>query len=250
MAREWALRGVDEEELRPEPKPEPPKTPKGKWENYWYHYKWHTVIGVAAAVVLGVLIKSIVTRDPPDYQVILGTQGSASQEAVDKLQSVLEQYGADVDGDGKVEVQIDALYFAANDPQMLSANATKLMANLSMSDVMLYIFDEDTYRDRIVAQETDGYRFFTPLDGVEIPAGGQLSSDGYYWNWKGSGLQKDAAMKSLPEDLLFGVRSVSGTTGNEKGQKNHDQAMALLKAFLKQKPQAAAVSETADASAP
>ena len=70
MAREWLLRGVNEEELWPRPKTEPPKTPKGWFENFWYHYKWHSIAAVAA-VVLSVLIAQSIRKDDPDYLLFL-----------------------------------------------------------------------------------------------------------------------------------------------------------------------------------
>lgn len=73
------LVGVDEEELKPDPKPEGPKTPKGKWENYWYHYKWHTIGALFIVVVLAITIGQMVNRDDPDYTIMLVTENGSAR---------------------------------------------------------------------------------------------------------------------------------------------------------------------------
>ena len=231
MAREWALRGLSEEELRPDPKPEAPKTPRGKIENFWYHYKWHTIAIFAAAVILSVMIGQLVTRDNPDYMVILATQTFVPDAAKDKISSELQKYGRDIDGDGKIEVTIDSISLA-NDSQLGSANQMKFITHLSAVDVMFYIMDKETYDSRIAAQESGDFRVFAPIN---LNAEG-IEGDGRYWNWKDSGLRKDEAMKGMPENLYFCVRNVSETVNKKESKRMYEQCMELLRAYLSQKP--------------
>ncbi|MDD2361985.1 MAG: hypothetical protein PHH84_03365 [Oscillospiraceae bacterium] len=231
MAREWALRGMSEEELAPPPKPEPPKTPRGKIENYWYHYKWHTIAAVLIIIVSSVLIGQIVTKDSPDYTVVLATQNYVSDITRERLESELEAYGRDIDGDGKVEVMIDAISFTA-DTQYGLANSTKFIAHLAAADIMLFIIDKESYDSKIANTEVDGYLFFTPI-GVQVTG---LEGDGRYWNWKEDAIRKDEAMQGMPENLFFGVRSVGGTSEKEDSKKIHEQSLELLRAYLTKKP--------------
>ncbi len=232
MAREWALRGVSEDELRPTPKPEGPKTPRGKLENYWYHYKWHTVAVAAIVVILSVIIGQIVTRDDPDYNLTLVTKSFVTDTAKLKLESELAGFGRDIDGDGKVEVRIDAIILS-DDAQMGYANKQKLIAQLAAGDTMFYIFDKPSYEENIERLETGDYRFFAPI-GAAVD--GIVETEENYWNWKGSQLQKYEEFKDLPEEIYFGVRSVSGTSDNKKSKKLHEESLELLEAFLTKKP--------------
>ncbi|MDD3692390.1 MAG: hypothetical protein PHX02_00590 [Oscillospiraceae bacterium] len=230
MAREWALRGVSEEELKPHPKPEPPKTPRGKFENYWYHYKWHTIAAVAISIVLTVMIWQLVTRDDPDYRLVIATDSYFSQQAVDKLEAAFEAYGRDIDGDGKVEVFAEVLTLGG-DMQYGMANKTKLIAHLTAADTMFFAFDKKTLEENIKSQEKDGFKFFAPID-VEVDG---LEDEGRYWNWKNSPLRDDKAMEGTPKDLYFGVRSISGTSDKKSSKELHEQSMELLRAFLTDK---------------
>ena len=230
MARERYLLGVSEEELRPDPKPEGPKTPKAKWDNYWYHYKWHTIGGLFIVIVATVLIVQMATKNNPDYTIVLATDTYTSDEACQRLQTELETYGRDIDGDGKVEVEIENLYLGSSDSQYSYTYKTKLIAHLSSADMMFYIFDKASYDDNIANQETDGYQFFTPI-GVSVNG---LEGDGRYWNWKSDALRTDPALSSMPENLYFGVRDVSGTASKQTAL--HDQCLELLQAFLTKTP--------------
>ena len=87
MAREWLLRGVDPEELKPDQKIEAPDTPKGWLENFWYHHKWTFLGGVFLAVILIVLVTQLITRDTPDYHVVLMTKRLLREKSVPLITS-------------------------------------------------------------------------------------------------------------------------------------------------------------------
>ena len=101
MAREWLLRGVDPEELKPTPKEEIPQTVQSRWENFWYHHKLKFWLIAFAAVVLIILVVQIVKRDNPDYRVLFTSEKYYTDKDLDELAVYLEQYGEDVDGDGR-----------------------------------------------------------------------------------------------------------------------------------------------------
>ena len=227
MAREMYLVGVSEEELRPDPKPEGPKTPKDKLSNFWYHYKWAVIIGAVVAVFLVVLIVQLVTRDDPDYRVLLATEEMMSDAWADVLGEELAAYGRDIDGDGKVEVDVETLFTGSQD-QFGMANQTKLMAHLSAGDVMFFVFDKATYDRMIVPQLTEGYQFYQTI-GLDVEG---ISEDGRYWNWKDDPMRSLQGLDQLPEDLYFGVREAGGTAASEKSEQMNKEAMELLQNFL------------------
>lgn len=243
MAREMYLVGVDDEELKPDPKPEGPKTPKGKWENYWYHYKWHTLGAITAAIVLTVLIVQMVTKEKPDYELVVVTKNAVLQETLDHMEAALEQYGRDLNGDGQVDVRIQNIWLGESQDQMAVANQQRFVLSISTGDAMFYAFTPEVYQDRILTQEQelDDYHFFDEL-GVQADG---VSEDGRYWNWKGDPLQQHEWVKDIaPEDLYFGVRTAAGVVGGDKPKRLHDDCMALLKAYITKKPLAAPGGET------
>ena len=227
MAREMYLVGVDEEELRPDPKPEGPKKPKDKLSNFWYHYKWVVIVGVIAAVFLTIVIGQILTRDDPDYLVVLATEEMVADGWADLLGEEMASYGRDLDGDGKVEVTVEALYTGGRD-QVAMANQTKLMAHLSAGDVMFIVMDQASYEDTILPQLTDDYRFYEVI-GVDVDG---MSEDGRYWNWKDDPMRSKMGLDELPENLYFGVREADGMAGGKKSTQMSEECLELLRNFL------------------
>lgn len=228
MAREMLLAGVDPEELKPTPKAEPPKTPKGKWENFWYHYKWAfwgTLFGV---IVLGVLVGQLVTRDPADYHVLLMTKYTYLDRDLAVLEQELAAFGEDIDGDGKVEVLIQNCGMGAIGSQEYSTSIQTVQAHLMAGDVLLFVWEPTYYEQFMKSVEgisEEGYEFLTPLsfenEGV--------TEDGKIWDWKTDPRREKLGLKTLPEQLYFGVRNASGTAGEQ--QELHQQCVALLEAF-------------------
>ena len=127
MARERYLRGISEEELRPDPRPiEQPKTPKSWLENFWYHHKVGTLIGAFGLVALIILIVSTVTRVTPDYKAVMVTKNGLLPDEVTYFEEILAQYGEDINGDGKVVVSINNLCLGAQAYANQQANAQAL----------------------------------------------------------------------------------------------------------------------------
>ena len=229
MAREWALAGVPEEELQPPPPPSKPQTPKGKWENFWSHYKW-VVFGVTAGLlVLTVLIVQMATRDEPDYFIPLVTDEPMNEVQIVALKAALTPYAQDLDGDGKVEIQLENWYLNPKNgtalAQSVYVNSQNLTVHLAAGDRMLFLFQDTTYRDRIYNLLSVGAEFFTPLS---LPAD-SLAENGTCWDWYGTALQKSEEMSGLPEHLYFGVRGATGTA--EKQQESFQQSLDLLMNF-------------------
>ena len=238
MAREMYLVGVEEDELKPPPKPEPPKTPKGKWDNYWYHYKWQNIGVLAAVVILTVLIVQMVTKDSPDYRLILVTGQGIPTEATDLLAADLEKYGRDVNGDGEVKVSIENLYLGTGDrpDQMAMVNNQKLTTYIGAGEGMFFAFGKDQYEDRVVQYieaDSDGAHLF---DTLAVSAAG-VGEESLYWNWKDDPIRKNEIIeKTMPEEMYFGIRQATGSASSKKAAKEHDVCMELLRAYILKQP--------------
>ena len=145
MAREMYLVGVDETELEPPKPPEPPKGFKAKWQNFWYHYKWPVVLGALAVVAVIILVAQMVNREHPDYHMIIASTKNLPVPANDAFAAELEQYGRDLNRDGKVLVSIEFLYVGSDGGQLSAVNQQKFTATMFAGDTLFFGFSPDYY---------------------------------------------------------------------------------------------------------
>ena len=127
--------------------PEPPReyTKKEKAANWW-HYHWMAVVVAVLVVVFGVwIIKDTVFQTRPDVQVAYVGTSDLPTDTVTALQDALTPFCSDLNGDGKVVVQVDSYtvdFDAADentDAYYQMAGVTRLSAELS-SGGKTYIF--------------------------------------------------------------------------------------------------------------
>ena len=127
--------------------PEPPReyTKKEKAANWW-HYHWMAVVVAVLVVMFGVwIIKDTVFQTRPDVQVAYVGTSDLPTDTVTALQDALTPFCSDLNGDGKVVVQVDSYtvdFDAANestDAYYQMAGVTRLSAELS-SGGKTYIF--------------------------------------------------------------------------------------------------------------
>ena len=228
MAREWLLRGVDPEELKPAEKITAPITPKGWLENFWYHHKWAFLGGLFALVVGVVLVVQLVTRDLPDYHVLLMTKQTYIDTDVQALEQTLAAYGQDLDGDGKVEVSIQNCRIAKDTNQQYNSGFQMVQAHLMAGDVLFFVWDESAYKmfmDGLDNVLEEGVTFLTPL-----PATAGVEQEGTLYNWSGHPCRGEESLQRYPETLYFGVRDTHGTA--DDAAELHKDCMDLLTAFM------------------
>ena len=90
--------------------PEPPReyTKKEKAANWW-HYHWMAVVVAVLVVVFGVwIIKDTVFQRRPDVQIAYVGTSDLPADTVTALQDALTPFCSDLNGDGKVVVQVDS----------------------------------------------------------------------------------------------------------------------------------------------
>ena len=137
-------RDIDPADLAP--RAEKQYTRKERWANWWdYNLKWVLLIGIAAAFVAYSFIGQYFFTTKPDYNVAAVAPYYLPDDTVTALQEQLARYGEDLNGDGKVVVQVDSYtvdFDAANentDAYYQMAGVTRLSAELS-SGGKTYIF--------------------------------------------------------------------------------------------------------------
>lgn len=169
-----------------------PTTFKQKRENFWFHYKWH-VIGIAFAVVaLGLLVSQCISMPNYDFSVVYFSYTPAIDNQTDLIADYFEKYGEDVNGDGKVEVQILNCSFsnAPGDIQYRNSQLQKLQTFISGEyKAMLYITDQESikyfdilesekasmFESEPILLDEEFYKITTFNDDEKLPEGLQVS---------------------------------------------------------------------------
>lgn len=148
MAREGYLLHAGEEEIHKGDAELKPDTPKKKWDNFWFYHKWHVVIAIVVIILAAFFIHDMVTKVNPDYEIGMITEATYPSDLVDGLQAQLAKYGEDLNGDGKVVVQVNQYVLSAGDEpdaamaQMQEASFVKLSADLSSGTSVIFITDK------------------------------------------------------------------------------------------------------------
>ena len=140
-------------EVRSIPRPAAPEQPLSAQEqkkrsraNWWY-YHWG-IVAVAAVVAVSVVYAAhgLMTAVDPDYTVAVVTAESLPDEAVQNLQSALEQYADDANGDGTVLVQVNNYTWSANasltDMNGQMAGATQMNTDLANGESKLWVLED------------------------------------------------------------------------------------------------------------
>lgn len=184
-----------------------PKTPKEKLQNYWYHFKWHTIGAVALIVVITTMCVQCATREKYDFIAVIFTNSFIETGRTDKIEEYFEQYATDIDGDGKVSIQVVDCSTVDSNPNS-TTNQTAMQKLQSMIAVepkaMLYIFDDK------------GYETLSTISGQGILDADPLALGEDFYN----ACNGEADYEKLPKDLKISYRRVGDTLlGKDKTAK-------------------------------
>lgn len=174
----------------------------------------------------------MVNRDDPDYTIMLVTENGVPEGAVQRFAAELEAVGRDLDGDGKVEVQVMPITMGQG--QLAAASAQQMVVHIAAADVLFFAFEPAYYEQYVTKNTTEEYHFLAKI-GVE-DAG--IFDDGRAWNWKNYTRRTQDALLSeyMPEDLYFGVRDAVGAADKKDAVKMRDECLELLRAFITDTP--------------
>ena len=140
-------------QVRTIPRPAAPEKPltaqeqKKRSRANWWYYNWG-IVAVAAMVVVGVayVAHGLLTTVDPDYTVAVVTAEALPGEAVQNLQTALEAYADDANGDGAVIVQVNNYTWSANasltDMNGQMAGATQMNTDLANGESKIWILDD------------------------------------------------------------------------------------------------------------
>jgi hypothetical protein len=225
VARERYLLHGDEETIHQLGAEIKPDSPKSQWENFWYYHKWHVLIGIAVILLAAFLIHDLTSRVNPDYQIGLITQTMYSTEVTDSLESQIARYGTDLNGDGKVVVQVNSYVMEDGsssgtvDMNVQAAGFIRLTADLDDGSSMIFITDDASFQ-----AEQSKFGLFSYLDG-STPAGGASDYDKMRVSLQDCKLENpevliaDGKSQNIFENLDISLRVLKGTQLEEKKDK-------------------------------
>ncbi len=113
----------------------------------WWYYHWG-IVAVAAVLTASVIYVAhgLLTTVDPDYTVAVVTAEALPDEAVQSLQTALEQYANDANGNGAVIVQVNNYTWSANasltDMNGQMAGATQMNTDLANGESKIWILED------------------------------------------------------------------------------------------------------------
>ena len=230
MARERYLVGVNKEELkRKTEEPRKPMTFREKLDNLWYHYRALICFGLFVVAAAVFVIVQTVTQERPDYRICMAAMTYVPDEIVASMEIELEKYGKDLNGDGKVSVEIQSLNVAPEQVMtngMAAMGRQTVMAHIASRNVAVFAFAPEYYALMEDMME-DGSTFFAPINGDET-----------YYDWKvlefahskWDGISAEIE-KLIPTDMYIGVRNM-GDDLSDSEREMVQSGTALLQAYF------------------
>lgn len=220
-------------------------------KNWWHYHKTYILVGALAVLMVFSFIYSIVTKATPDYTVAFMTSYIWPTDALEDMETYLEEYGEDVNGDGQVIVKVNN-YVLGNasskdaDPNQLQASVVQFTADVTELESIIFIYDTGSF-DYIKQSGIEG--FFLYRDGSEMAeTATDFENTQFAWN-EISGLAeympKDTQtgtedytiipgedIKELYEAYTISVRSKPEKKLNEKEEDYYRSALAFFERLL------------------
>ncbi|MBR1780777.1 MAG: hypothetical protein IJ751_05170 [Oscillospiraceae bacterium] len=120
------------------------------WKNWWdYNWKWVILGWVVIFGLIWLLRSTLFRSDPkPDYVVGYASALVLSDEVVEQLQNGLAAYGRDLDGDGRVLVEVRPYILDFNEEtydanyQQTSSYLMMIMAEASYTEYSFWIVEK------------------------------------------------------------------------------------------------------------
>lgn len=221
-------------------------TAKEKRANWWWYNK-RIVLAVAFfAVVIGVSVFTALSEAKPDYTVAIMTEYTFPGDLQEDVETMLERYGEDLNGDGKVVVDVQHFHFLAKanteyEANELQAAYVRFAADASGGDSMIYIYDTtgDAYME---ANDLGDY--FAPAGDLkeksvlwaDVPGLNTLVVDAY----ASTGATTENVLEVLGR-LHVSIRAEDGVAFKKDSVKEYRQkSIELLNRLLRDEPAAEA----------
>lgn len=207
------------------------------WErigNFFYHNKMYIIIGTAIVALLAFLLYDLLSRVRPDAAVMFIAEDANISFRTEDMETVLEKYCPDFNGDGKVDVRVS--YIPAgrelsgdSNPyalQNLQADQTKLVAEFQSADTIIVIADKKSCE---AVGILDGV--FADIEDI-FPDSEYVS--GFEYSLKGTSLAEDIEYPDLSDELFAAFRMPREGLGinMKKFEENFNNAVELWTNYI------------------
>ena len=230
MATEQQIREANARVTLPPPRE---LTKEEKRANWWYYHKWHVIIGAVLFVSLLDILRNAfgIGKVKPDYSIAYVGSVQLNDDAVKALEAEFAALSPDMNGDGKVSVEL-LQYIAADTGDSDTLYYAQAQQVQIVGDVT------DNISSFFILEDPAGFQQMTQalcnLDG-SLPAEGDLKADGKYLNWKDC-----PVLASLGRSALAGIDTpvdLSGMAFARRGYwgdapENADSCSALWESLI------------------
>lgn len=214
-------------------------------ENFFYHYKWR-VIGIAfTLVLLTILTVQLVTREKRDlYVLAISNSNSSGIYAKTKdIETALERYCPDFDGNGYVHVAVNFINLSDENgmSEYYDSNNLKFSSELMAGDSQMYLTDTGIIplinsiatngtSEAGTDEEEDAHllvQFFCDMS-EEYPDA--VLYDGCGLQLNTTGFIREARWKSCPDTVGLYIREEfsSNMTGNDDDAKEQRRRAKIV----------------------
>lgn len=188
--------------------------------NFFYHYKWFVIVGVFIAFFLGVALWQTFSKEKEDLYVIAISTTNKSGIYVKQtdIETALERYCPDFDGNGYVHVGVNVINISTENGmnEMSDAETYKFHSEIITGDSQLYIADVGILEK--IANLADGeIQFFEDMS-AQYPDAAFNEGSGLQLN--ATGFSEQARWQSCPDIVGLYVRAeYDNMVGNDDNAK-------------------------------
>lgn len=153
-------------------------TPAQKRKNWWDYHKRQVLLGAAALAVAGSVLWDAlgVGKPVPDYQLAYVGTNALPDDTAAALEQGFAALGEDLNGDGKVLVQLHQYAVSNADASVAAAASTSLLGDLLECESYFFLLENPE-------QFQADYHALRRLDG-SLPPEGSRSAEGTYLAWE------------------------------------------------------------------
>lgn len=212
-------------------------TGKEKIANFWYHFKIPVIIGTVMLAAVIYIVYDTVSREKPDIYV-LSTCNNGLEYRTEQLEDYLERFCPDLNGDGKVKVQIISAP-ESQDYQIQTSNQAKIITQLQSSDTIIVLTSDDVYDLKSKVDENgnyteDSYVFADCFKDLreDFPNNEKIDEKGYRLN--GKSVSEALEWEDMPDNIILSLRGPTSTLYGKYDEmvENYEVAMEILKKIM------------------
>lgn len=192
--------------------------------NFWYHYKFVVTFSAIAALIVGFLVYTEVTRERDDLCVIVCTDNDLSQRS-EEIEEFFEKYVDDLDGNGYVSVGVISIPLSKNlDPNMQNTYSQKFLAQVQTGTGMIVITDSHTKADFMELMKSDL--------AEDFPGNEYIDEKGFSLNSKV--MAEEFKYELMPNDVYMSIREPAPTMSlrEDDAQAKYDESFEVFKRIV------------------